>query len=316
MGVHSFLSPCTIMSLLSRIRLTPAYAPRGCRFMSIKRVEVGKPATPSHRVFFEKNGAVVSPFHDIPLYANKSDSSVVNMVVEVPRWSNAKIEIATGEQYNPLKQDSKKGKLRFVHNCFPYKGYIWNYGALPQTWEDPTETNADTQCQGDNDPIDVCEIGSAIGYTGEIKQVKLLGVMAMIDEGETDWKVLAIDVNDPLASKVNDVSDVEQHFPGLVDATRHWFKIYKVPDGKPENQFAFGGECKDKAYASTIVQETHEAWKKLIRGEKNMEKLSLSNASVQDSPFRWDTPVSTSSISKAVSSEEPAVPDTTWHYIK
>ena len=26
----------------------------------------------------------------------------------------------------------KKGKLRFVANCFPHHGYIWNYGALPQ----------------------------------------------------------------------------------------------------------------------------------------------------------------------------------------
>ena len=27
--------------------------------------------------------------------------------------------------------------------------------------------------------------------------------MALIDEGETDWKVLAIDINDPLAPKLN-----------------------------------------------------------------------------------------------------------------
>lgn len=33
---------------------------------------------------------------------------------------------------NPIVQDTKKGKLRFVRNCFPHKGYIWNYGALPQ----------------------------------------------------------------------------------------------------------------------------------------------------------------------------------------
>jgi inorganic pyrophosphatase len=33
---------------------------------------------------------------------------------------------------NPIKQDVKKGKLRFVNNCFPHHGYIWNYGALPQ----------------------------------------------------------------------------------------------------------------------------------------------------------------------------------------
>lgn len=35
---------------------------------------------------------------------------------------------------NPIKQDSKKGKPRFVKNVFPYKGYIWNYGAIPQVW--------------------------------------------------------------------------------------------------------------------------------------------------------------------------------------
>jgi hypothetical protein len=29
-------------------------------------------------------------------------------------------------------QDTKKGKLRFVRNCFPHKGYLWNYGAFPQ----------------------------------------------------------------------------------------------------------------------------------------------------------------------------------------
>ena len=33
---------------------------------------------------------------------------------------------------NPIKQDVKKGKLRFVRNCFPHHGYIWNYGAFPQ----------------------------------------------------------------------------------------------------------------------------------------------------------------------------------------
>jgi inorganic pyrophosphatase len=27
--------------------------------------------------------------------------------------------------------------------------------------------------------------------------------MALLDEGETDWKVIAIDVNDPLAPKLN-----------------------------------------------------------------------------------------------------------------
>lgn len=41
-------------------------------------------------------------------------------------------QIATKDFLNPIKQDVKKGKLRYVANVFPHKGYIWNYGAIPQ----------------------------------------------------------------------------------------------------------------------------------------------------------------------------------------
>ncbi|KAG2186967.1 hypothetical protein INT44_003195, partial [Umbelopsis vinacea] len=210
-----------------------------------------------------KDGKAISPFHDIPLFAD-ADKKIFNMVVEIPRWTNAKIEIATNEYLNPLKQDTKKGKLRFVRNCFPHKGYIWNYGALPQTWEDPNHIHPDTQAKGDNDPIDVCEIGEAVGYTGQVKQVKVLGAMALLDEGETDWKIIAVDINDPLADKLSDIGDVQKHLPGLLEATHQWFRIYKIPDGKPENQFAFGGKAQGRDYATQVIMETHEAWKKLI----------------------------------------------------
>jgi hypothetical protein len=33
--------------------------------------------------------------------------------------------------------------------------------------------------------LDVCEIGEAVGFTGQIKQVKALGVMALLDEGKS-----------------------------------------------------------------------------------------------------------------------------------
>lgn len=42
------------------------------------------------------------------------------------------MEVATDEKLNPIKQDVKKGALRF----YPYN-INWNYGLLPQTWEDP-----------------------------------------------------------------------------------------------------------------------------------------------------------------------------------
>jgi inorganic pyrophosphatase len=52
-----------------------------------------------------------------------------------------------------------------------------------------------------------------------------------------------------------------------LQATNEWFRIYKIPDGKPENVFAFSGEAKSKKFATEIVHECNEAWKKLISGE-------------------------------------------------
>jgi len=52
--------------------------------------------------------------------------------------------------------------------------------------------------------------------------------MALLDEGETDWKLIAIDINDPLAPKLNDIEDVERHLPGLLRATNEFWRIYKV----------------------------------------------------------------------------------------
>ena len=49
--------------------------------------------------------------------------------------------------------------------------YIWNYGALPQTWEDPSHLDENTKAKGDNDPIDVCEIGQRVCKRGDVVKV-------------------------------------------------------------------------------------------------------------------------------------------------
>ena len=54
--------------------------------------KVGAPYTLDHRVYIEKDGVPISPFHDIPLYANQ-EQTILNMVVEIPRWTNAKQEV-------------------------------------------------------------------------------------------------------------------------------------------------------------------------------------------------------------------------------
>lgn len=128
----------------------------------------------------------------------------------------------------------------FHPSCFSYN-INWNYGLLPQTWEDPSFANPDVDgALGDNDPgilqllwflydlktfqtdcnsfsgvflVDVVEIGERQAKIGQILKVKPLAALAMIDEGELDWKIITISLDDPRASLVNDIDDVEKHFP-------------------------------------------------------------------------------------------------------
>lgn len=228
-------------------------------------VQQGSKYTTSYKQYLKlPNGEVGSYFHDVPLALSRSRKTA-NMVVEVPRWSNAKFEISTEQEYNPIVQDTKKGKVRFVHNIFPYHGYIHNYGALPQTWENPNQSAVDS-LRGDNDPLDCCEIGSRILETGSILEVKILGSLALIDDGELDWKIVAINVNDPLAAQINSLRDVQEKFPGLLSATREWFRSYKIPAGKPANEFAFNEAYKDVDDAIDTIQECNDAWKSLVSG--------------------------------------------------
>ncbi|XP_061765469.1 inorganic pyrophosphatase 2, mitochondrial isoform X1 [Nerophis ophidion] len=268
------------------------------KMMHYQTVERGSPNTPNYRVYFKNSeGNYISPFHDIPLIAEaeqqdlpakkaKKSEVLFNMVVEVPRWSNAKMEIATQEPLNPIMQDVKKGKLRYVANIFPHKGYIWNYGAIPQTWEDPNHTDSETKCCGDNDPIDVCDIGTQVCSIGQVIQVKVLGILAMIDEGEMDWKVIAINAEDPDAKNLNNIDDVRKNRPGHLEATVDWFRKYKVPDGKPENQFGFNAQFKDKDFAVEMIKSTHKHWRALVQKETNSGGIECKNISCSESPFK------------------------------
>lgn len=281
--------------------------------MAFTPVASGAEYSLEYRLFYKNaEGKLISPWHDIPL---KVKDGVYNMVCEIPRWTNAKMEIGTGDDLTPIKQDVKKGKLRFVANPFPHKGYIWNYGALPQTWEDPSHVDPRTNAKGDNDPLDACEIGQRTYGRGEIAQVKVLGVLAMIDEGETDWKLIVIDVNDPLASKMNDLADVEEHMPGFLAATRDWFKVYKVADGKPVNEFAFNGEFQNREFAVGVIEETHGYWKKLV--EQGHNGLSTKNTTLSGSPsFITDNDANAVFSKGPAAANAAAIPDDVdkWHY--
>jgi inorganic pyrophosphatase len=219
--------------------------------------------------------AVISLWNDAPLYSTDDTTGarngLFNFVNEIPKYTRKKYELATDERGNPIKQDEKKGVLRE----FKRGDMMFNYGFFPRTWEDPDYVHPDTMAAGDNDPLDVCEVGLRQIPTGSVREVKVLGILAMIDEGETDWKVVVIDSEDPWAGMMNDISDLDKHVPGTTHMIREWFRLYKVPDGKPENKFGLDERFEDQRYAKMIIEETHQAWKELSKKDEGESKLIL-----------------------------------------
>ena len=114
------------------------------------------------RWFFYKNNKIISPFHELEHGFYEEDGKLyVNMIIEIPRNTKKKLEISINEKNNPIKQDTKKNKLRFVaeiknrptrkQNSKYYKimnkiwkekeGYnLFSYGAIPKTYENPKIT--------------------------------------------------------------------------------------------------------------------------------------------------------------------------------
>jgi len=211
------------------------------------------------RFFYDAGPALggkveISPWHDVPLF---NADGTLNMIVEVPKWSRRKFEIATGEPLNPIKQDVKNGQLRE----YGWGDMFCNYGAFPQTWEDPKHVDPNTKCGGDNDPLDVIDVGNRRWDTGSIVRVKVLGVLGLIDAGETDWKVIAVSAEDPLAPLLNNVDDLHVHIPGVMEALTKWLRLYKLP---VMNEFAFNGEPRTREFAEALIRDTHESWKMLV----------------------------------------------------
>lgn len=236
-------------------------------------------------------GKAISFWHDIPLFPVTTEgvlvSKHVNFVCEIPKTTRKKFEVNTKGEGNPIKQDTKNGKLREYS-----KGDIWfNYGCLPRTWEDTDFVHPDVGFPGDGDPLDACEIGMRMFQTGEVRETKVLGVICMIDEEETDWKLICIDVEDRWAPELNDVDDVDKLLPGALDQIREWWRTYKVTDGKPLNKFGLDEKFMPADYAMEVIVECHDAWKRAcakVSKKKPMAKKSLSFSKLEDLDLETD----------------------------
>ncbi|KAL4918734.1 inorganic pyrophosphatase [Aspergillus aurantiobrunneus] len=281
---------------------------------------IGGRNTLEWRVWLEQNGQPISFWHDVPIYPDERNKQIINFVVEIPRWQDGKIEIHREEPLNPIFHDDRDGNPRYVESVFPHKAYPFLYGSIPQTWESPNFDHNFTNEPGDNDPMDLFDIGQDLGYTGQVKQVKILGAIAPNDGGETDWKVLAIDVNDPIAPLVDNFADVEKYRPGLVQSYRDWFTYYKVARGDDLIPIV-GNSYVNATFAAATVAQSHGFWLDLVKGTVDTGEINYNQTSRPDIPHSF---ISKSSATDrlglpAESDEKPAAPKPArfeqWFYL-
>jgi len=96
------------------------------------------------RVFLlNDQGNRISPWNDIPLKPEVAPANIFNAVIEIPRYTLAKMEINKKEQYHPIMQDTRKNKFDPTKRELRFYAQFgtFNYGCFPQTWENPLVPN-------------------------------------------------------------------------------------------------------------------------------------------------------------------------------
>lgn len=197
------------------------------------------------------------------LFQHPEHGYVVNMVTEIPKTTREKFEIAASVPGNPIKQDrTADGSLRTL--CGPPIG--WNYGAIPQTWEPPfIKTKG---FKGDNDPLDIIEIGSGPLERGRVTLVQVLGCLGMIDQSEMDWKIIGIR-QDEYLWWLETPQKWLLYSNFVINTVREWLRAYKVGEGKPLNHFLYNEQLLSPAQAMVVIAEMHYRWRQLISGAVN-----------------------------------------------
>ncbi|KAL4438071.1 hypothetical protein ABPG74_016850 [Tetrahymena malaccensis] len=156
---------------------------------------------------------------------------IVTSVIEIPQGSQAKYEL-----------DKESGMLRLDRVLFSSVHYPANYGFIPQTYCD------------DKDPLDILVLCSINVEPLCLIESKVIGVMHMIDGGETDDKIISVAANDASVNHFNDISELPQH---MLMQIRRFFEDYKKLEKKHVIVEEFQG--KEKAYQ--VVEDSIKMYK-------------------------------------------------------
>jgi len=87
--------------------------------------------------------------------------------------------------------------------------------------------------RGDGDPLDICVLSERpITKSEVILNARVIGGLPMLDGGEADDKIIAVLSTDTVWQNVNELDELP---PTIVERLRHYFMTYKLIPGDPDS---------------------------------------------------------------------------------
>jgi inorganic pyrophosphatase len=107
-----------------------------CRKVFYSTLDIGKGFDRKIFLLNDKQEKI-SFWNDVPLKDPKAPQDIFNAVIEIPRYTISKLELARDEPLHPLMHDKRQNIFNpQITELRSYAQYgFFNYGFLPQTWE-------------------------------------------------------------------------------------------------------------------------------------------------------------------------------------
>ena len=135
------------------------------------------------------------------------------------------IEINKGSK-NKYEIDKKTGLISLDRVGYTTQDYPFDYGFVPRTlWDD-------------GDPLDTVILTTHALIPGVMARIRPVAILNMIDDGDSDAKIVAVPVGDPRWNNVHDLSDVNPH---TIEEIEHFFLTYKQMQKKVVTIDSIGG---------------------------------------------------------------------------
>jgi inorganic pyrophosphatase len=146
-------------------------------------------------------------WESLPL--GESAPEVINVVIEIQRGSHNKYEF-----------DEKLGVFKLDRVLYSPFHYPLDYGFIPRTRSE------------DGDHLDALVMGSDPVPQGCLVEIRPIGLLRMIDQGEEDFKILGVQKKNPRFDAITDVADLEKFQPHFLKEVSHFFATYKQLEEK------------------------------------------------------------------------------------